>query len=195
MLLKDSSSLKYESFNLGNHSLKQVRKQKKNKVKNINKIQNILNIGSIDGNGFSIMEGFKEGLTPRYNNISLESVTTIDDIKARKTDIDGVDVKTGRPEKERNNYQITMNEIKEKLNSNKPQADNTFRERNDEEDNLFNKLHDKNNEYNQLKDTVVLNGQLNNSQLTNKSSYLKYILWLIASITMGGLVIRKVLRS
>ena len=141
------------------------------------------------------MEGFKEGLTPRYNNIDLESVTSINEIKARKTAIDDVDVKTGRPEKEGNNYQKTMNDIKDNLNSNKPQADNTFRERNDEEDNLFNKLHDKNNEYNQLKDTVVLNGQLNNSQLTNKSSYLKYILWLIASITMGGLVIRKVLRS
>ena len=40
MLLKESSSLKNESFNLGNYSLKQARKPKKNKVKNINKFSN-----------------------------------------------------------------------------------------------------------------------------------------------------------
>ena len=72
---------------------------------------------------------------------------------------------------------------------------NNLQKRNFKEDQLFDIIKKKEQEYNQLKSTEVLNGQLNNTQLTNKSYYLQYILWLVAAISMGGLVLKKVFNN
>ncbi len=94
-------------------------------------------------------------------------------------------------------YDNYLNEIDVDLNTLKTSLDpsGTLSERNQEEDELFNKLNQKNTEYRHLKNKDVLHSQLNNAKLTNKSYYIQYIIWLIAATTMGGLVFKRIFQN
>lgn len=95
-----------------------------------------------------------------------------------------------------NTYSSFVNEVSGKIDNLKSDiSKNTLKIRNRNEDELFDIIQKKKQEYNQLKSTEVLNGQLNNTQLTNKSYYLQYIIWLVAAISMGGLVLKKVFNN
>ena len=95
-----------------------------------------------------------------------------------------------------NKYSSFVNEVSGKIDNLKSDiSKNTLKIRNRNEDELFDIIQKKKQEYNQLKSTEVLNGQLNNTQLTNKSYYLQYIIWLVAAISMGGLVLKKVFNN
>ena len=144
-------------------------------------------------------------LPPRYEDTSLNDISenvslddfTIADIglkeennqDGRYTDNDGTMI-SGY------SYKTYIESISaEIIDLNSDISGNNLQKRNFKEDQLFDIIKKKEQEYNQLKSTEVLNGQLNNTQLTNKSYYLQYILWLVAAISMGGLVLKKVFNN
>lgn len=222
--LEECSLLK-KKHNLGNAALKQGKKfnkysgMVKSNRKVANKSNKVKNDFSLDG---YLIEGFgpqdvKDIDTALFeiNNIitsisgeQIPSYTTryeINDlsnytVNTAKDNLQGsIGLKldtdtTGRVQG--NKYSSFVNEVSGKIDNLKSDiSKNTLKIRNRNEDELFDIIQKKKQEYNQLKSTEVLNGQLNNTQLTNKSYYLQYIIWLVAAISMGGLVLKKVFNN
>ena len=136
--------------------------------------------------------------TKRYEDNTLKlgsytSNTPINDLKTKTGVLSSTD-NTGRAGD--NTYNEFVKTVSDKIEELKDNIEtNKLGTRNFNEDELFDIIEKKKQEYNQLKSTEVLNGQLNNTQLTNKSYYLQYIIWLVAAISMGGLVLKKVFNN
>ena len=90
---------------------------------------------------------------------------------------------------------IKIREINAEFNEKMHDAEQGILKRNEKEDPLFNRLNKKRIEYEKLRNKKILNGQLNNSNLTKKANYLHFIAWGVAALTMGTLVIRNIMKE
>ena len=225
MLAKlEECSLLNKKDNLGNAALKQGKKfnkysgMVKSNRKVANKSNKVKNDFSLDG---YLIEGFEgedevttalngihgirnpaNPLPPRYGDGSLNNIpenVSLDNLTTPSQDI-GLKKENNPDGRYTNSGSTDYNSFIESISAeiielNSKISGNNLQKRNFKEDQLFDIIKKKKQEYNQLKSTEVLNGQLNNTQLTNKSYYLQYILWLVAAISMGGLVLKKVFNN
>tara|TARA_B100000927_G_scaffold291288_1_gene292734 strand:- start:5226 stop:5918 length:693 start_codon:yes stop_codon:yes gene_type:complete len=186
---EDNSNFNLKGFLIEGFSGDNVESTLKNVDSIKAKIRNRKNISDDKAVRYKDTDNIPQTITSSNLDTSLKNFVSVINSKGNQ----------GRPELDGtvSSYNNYLNEIDVDLNSLKTSLDSrdTLSERNQEEDELFYKLNEKNTEYRHLKNKDVLHSQLNNAKLTNKSYYIQYIIWLIAATTMGGLVFKRIFQN